>query len=409
MRYKISSLLGWLFIAVGLVCNPWVLAWFFSPDGNIENIHSRLSILLFEILMILWGILTLKKKSELIINLNLLLVTTFVIIPLLGEAILRLGIALNIKEFRVPSHYASYHSDNDFWKLEQDWSPQHLYAPPERVHPLLGWSQENITKNNPLGLQENTLERLKTVSPILFYGDSFLKGLADKEFQIPEYMNEKIGRVNVADLGVGGYGMDQIYLMFKETYPQAANPTVIVGILANDDLDRVALSIRTSQKPYFRFDKMGPLRLTGIPIEKDQEKYFRNYSLSIRSYLFALLKQKYFNADSKMELKKKMNFKLLESFKRETDTKKTPLLFVLFYGQKSLTQVDWQEEFLKNTMTQLGLHYIDTKKLLLQYAAEKHLEVSSFYVMENGHHNNLGNRIIAEGIIDYLKANHYIE
>ena len=405
MSDKILKTLGWFYITVGLICNPWLLGRMLSPDGRTGETHSKVLILSFEILLIIIGLLNLKKdKTELAINLNLLLWTTVLLTPLFAEVLLRAGIAFNIKQFKSPYLYADFFSDNDYWKFQYDWGEKFAETSPERIHPRLGWSQTYITEENPLGLEEETRKRMgSSNSKILFYGDSFVKGSSDKEFQIPRYMNNHIKGTDVVDLGVAGYGTDQIYLLFKETYQTFTHPIILVGILADDDLDRTVLSVRTSQKPYFVLDPTGNLQLKGIPIEKNQKTYFRNYHLSIKSYFYALLKQKFFQGDHKADLKKRINAKLLELFKANAAQTKSRLVFVIFYGKPSLTKTIWQEDFLKGKLNRLGVPYIDTKAILLRYAKENQIELSSFYKVHDGHHNNLGNRVIAEDIIEYLK------
>jgi len=405
---------------VGLSCNQWVLGRLFSPGGRIDELNLKLIILLFEVFMITFGIITLKKKDGLILELNLLLWTIIIVTPLLGELLFRTGILLNIKNIKSPSLYADPDADDDYWNLYRYWEQGQLKAfmhvngqllrKYKRIHPLLGWTEANITMNNPLGLQEDSLKQLGSMNPkILFYGDSFVKGMSDKEFIIPRYMNSKISRMDVINMGVGGYGLDQIYQLFKETYQKAHDPLILVGILGNDDLDRTILTVRRSQKPYFIIDTSGNLQLKGVPIEKDQRKYFENHPLSIKSYFFAYIKQKLFAQENKIDMKKQISSKLLELFKLNSDNAKDKLIFILFYRESSLSNTDWQEKFLKDALQQMGAHYIDTKDILLQYARDKNLKLSMFYKQKSQHHNNLGNQVIAEGIIKYLRSNNYIK
>jgi len=371
----------------------------------------------FDIFLIVFGVLTLKK-TEIIVNLNLLLWVVVITTPLLGEILIRTGIALNVDQFKSPSLYADSKVDDDYWKLSLEWEKNRrnlfiktggqLSTKPERVHPLLGWSQTNITKDNPLGLQEDTLKKMGSMRPkILFYGDSFVKGVSDKEFQIPRFMNSKMGGVDVVDLGEGAYGTDQVYLMFQETYQKVSHPLVLVGLLPGD-LDRLVLSVRPAQKPYFIIDAAGNLQLKGVPIEIDQRKYFQNHPVSIKSYFLAFLKQKFFFAEQKIGMKEQIASRLLELFKSNAVNANDKLLFILFYEESALKRIDWREAFLKNKLNQMGMPYIDTKDILLRYAQENHLDPSSFYKKGNGHHNNLGNQVIAQGIIRYLEMNHYI-
>jgi hypothetical protein len=209
----------------------------------------------------------------------------------------------------------------------------------------------------------------------------------------------------VVDLGVGGYGTDQIYLMFKETYQNIPNSQlVLLGILVPDDIDRAVLSIRTSQKPYFVPDEEGNLQLKGVPIDNAQDRYFREYSLSFKSYLFAFLKRTFVKNNEKAELKKRINSRMLELVKSETDSAGMDLIVVMFYPPGWLPAVSWQESWLKDKLNELGVPFIVTKEIILSYAKENLLDTADLYD-EGGHHNDLGNQVVAEGILRYLNEN----
>src|SRR5262249_8821439 len=121
-----------------------------------------------------------------------------------------------------------------------------------------------------------------------FYGDSYVKGAADPPFELPRYLNERLDNVDVIDIGVGGYGTDQILLMFRETYSKVQRPLIIVGVFL-EDVDRAILSVRTSQKPFFRMDDQQELILSGVPIVSDQDSFFSTRSLGFRSYALQAL------------------------------------------------------------------------------------------------------------------------
>ena len=120
MKNKISKILGWFYIALGWAFNPWVLAARLAPDGRIESVHLKVLICLFDVLLIVFGILTLKRiKPELIANINLSLWTLVIATPLLGEMMFQTGIALGLKKFKSPALYADGSSEDDYWKLEE--------------------------------------------------------------------------------------------------------------------------------------------------------------------------------------------------------------------------------------------------------------------------------------------------
>jgi hypothetical protein len=92
---------------------------------------------------------------------RLILVFLMGVVPLaLGEASLRLGIALDVSAIKNPWHYADSQSDTDYWKLQHEWMGRFKCVAAERVHTLLGWSQAAVTSENPLGLNADSRQRL---------------------------------------------------------------------------------------------------------------------------------------------------------------------------------------------------------------------------------------------------------
>ena len=406
MRRRVLRALGVLHILAGLALNPWLLGRLLSPDGSIDSLFFKTAVLALEAALLALGAFTLARPgSERAANLNLLALSSVVAAPLLGESAWRAAIASGSKKLRDPALYAEYSSDDDYWKLEQRWGPRWKAASPERVHPLLGWSQDRVTAENPLGLSKASLRRLRSAKPkLLFYGDSFVRGAADPGFRLPEYLDARVGRMTVVDLGVGGFGLDQTYLMFRETHPKTRGPVVLVGVFL-DDLDRSALTVRSSQKPYFVADPAGRLTLAGIPVEKDQPSFFASHPASIRSFLWAFVRRTVLKRTDpgKAELKRRVNGGLLDLFQAEAGRTRTRVLFALFYGEADLRATPWQEEFLKRELELRGLPYVDTKPLLLGHARASGAGLPSFYSSGDGHHNNLGNRVIAEGILARLR------
>jgi hypothetical protein len=405
MRDKLLGAIGYFYICLGVTLNPWVLGRLLAPDGKIESPRIIAIIVLVELLLIAIGGVTLwKRRAAFLPNLHLVIASLAIGCPLAGELVFRTGIGLKIAPFRSPGLYADWFSDDDYWKLQQHWVGLRPYAAAGSVHPRLGWSQEKVTPENPLGLHPRSLERLASTKPkILFYGDSFVDGSSDDEFHLPEYLNNRLDSVDVVDLSVGGYGIDQIYLLFSETVGRVARPTVLVGILVSDDLDRAVLSVRTSQKPYFVLDSVGELKLEGIPVQKDQASYFRTHPSSVRSYLLSFLRLRLLGPDSRIERKKAIASRLLDRFSAEARRAGADLIFVLFYAEWDLRERTWKESYLKAELGARKLPFIDTKAVILTYVERSGGVTAALYEPRGGHHNNLGNEVIGQGILEYLR------
>jgi len=316
----------------------------------------------------------------------------------------------NISRLKNPQCFAD-ECEDDYWKLHYKFSGKWVITDKRRMHFLLGWSQTYVNAGNPLGLFDDSLKIFNSTSSqnkILFYGDSFVKGVSAYPFQIPVYMNSHLQDMNVIDLSCAGYGLDQMFLMFNLTQAKKINPYIIFGILT-EDLDRATTSVRVNQKPYYVI-KNNELELKGLPISKNPKSFFSNNPPKINSYLFRIIyrnfaikfKSDYLNRNN--DEIRKINSKIIEHINDIVKKKKNSLLFVLFYSLKDLNVFTWREAFLKNKLSELEIPYFDTKSILIQYSNDHNVPFREFYGL-GGHHNDLGNKIIAEALLRYLSEN----
>ncbi len=307
----------------------------------------------------------------------------------LGEAALRVGIGLGVSSLRRPRLYAGWFEDDDHWKLRQRWQPE--ASPFEAAfvrHPILGWVPET-SGDNPLGI---LAEEAYAVAPdrpaVLFFGDSFVYG-SDPAFvrhRIPQILDRLLPEHQVFNYGVPGYGVDQIYLRFRETRSGFERPIVVAGILTLD-LDRSLLTVHSAPKPYFELAGER-LELRGVPLPEDAATWYRRHPPGIRSYLYALIRQSARLASSggnEMEMphrvprKRQLNARIFEQMVREARAGELPLLFVIFYSRPELGYRGWRESFLKETLDRLEAPYLDTKEIFLRLRAERRIEPESLY------------------------------
>ncbi len=330
---------------------------------------------------------------------------------ILAELVLRAVLFtrwLPIAALRVPELYAGFSDDDDYWRLHYRLSGE-WYPRREVVHPTLGWSQVAVSPADPLGLAQDSLDDLRATTSkrrIPFYGDSYLKGVADPEFSIPRYTTKLFDETNVVDLGVAGYGFDQMYLMYESTRDAFPYSDVLVGVLT-EDVDRAVLTTRTYQKPFFKVES-GELKLDDKPIDPDPEHYFRESAPRIRSYLFAFLRRRMARFDSRLAErlcripeKQAINSGIMDKFLERTRSSGAKLHFVLFYREDDLRTENWEERFLKDALDRRKIPYLDTKPVLLEYANEHHVDPSVLF-KEHGHHNNLGNEVISKALHGFL-------
>ncbi|MFH1739604.1 MAG: hypothetical protein ABIH23_11400, partial [bacterium] len=297
MKEKVLVVVGLLWIILGVLCNEWILGKIVGSDGLFESGSIRLAIWGIEGLFFGWGVVTLAcRRRDVIAKLNLLWFTLCVFLPISGEIFLRLGISLDVEFLRDPHLYADHYSDDNYWKLQHRWVKA-LKLPTvdefdpffrrSSVHPLLGWAPLT-TPENPLGIvREIPYEPIYDGKVILFYGDSFVFGATEMEQKIPQQLNRLLPEYTVYNYGVGGYGVDQIYLRFKQSYEKFQSPLIIFGILTTD-LDRSILTVRSYQKPYYKIEN-DELVLHGVPINMNPEEWLEQNPPRIYSYLGAFL------------------------------------------------------------------------------------------------------------------------
>jgi hypothetical protein len=160
---------------------------------------------------------------------------------------------------------------------------------PENVwvehHPVLGWySQKNKSANltsanfSPVEVHTNSAgfrgnreyfpEKPKGIIRIAVLGDSFVFGFGvqDNETFSALFESQEKSR-EVLNLGVPGYGMDQIYLSYREIARKYRPDIVLIGVFP-EDFWRCTRSFADSGhvKPYFSLSPEGKLVLHNVPV-----------------------------------------------------------------------------------------------------------------------------------------------
>src|SRR2546421_8165235 len=162
-----------------------------------------------------------------------------------------------------------------------------------RHDPELGWapvpdSEFTVTaerlihaKHNSLGLRD--IELGASAKPkILFVGDSFVWGNdVEAEERFTNLLRKALPGHEIVNAGVSGYGTDQEYLWLKRLWDRI-EPAVVVLMftVVNDRWDNIS-NVRYDGyfKPYFATAPDGSLRLTGQPVPKPRQLYFKENAL----------------------------------------------------------------------------------------------------------------------------------
>jgi hypothetical protein len=351
---------------------------------------------------------------ELTAGIGLVVLSTIAICGLC-EGLLRVVLfsdSFAIDALRKPWRYAS--GDDDYWKLSFIWEAGKKGQGVGRIDPELGWAPAK-EPGNPLGIITETPYKMEDIrQPVLFFGDSFVAGATPIPYRIPQLLDGLSVDRSVLNYGVGGYGVDQIYLRFRKTAKDFDKPTILIGILTGD-LDRGVLSFRTGQKPYFDIID-DALVVRNLPILPSTRDYVKAYPPKIRSYLarFILFRlepliskewsRRWVDDDGTRRQIEHINKRLLRSFSEDAAANGMEIYTVLFYGEEDFSEQTWRERFLKATLDEVGLPYFDTKACILDYMKEANVQLIELFYQENGHPNEKGNQIISDSLFDWLRS-----
>jgi len=195
-------------------------------------------------------------------------------------------------------YYADYHGDADefFWEMRFLRDPSNALdgGKMNAMHATRGWTMlpnlsmtsgtDRITTNNRghRALPEYTYQPDKYAVVVL--GDSFTFGADADDAEVwPTILQSLDKRIHIINLGVSGYGLDQMYLALRESIDQY-KPQLVVMAFISGDLCRAMSGFRDYQKPRFRLPeedgtdphkRSKPLILTNTPIESKSKTYDR--------------------------------------------------------------------------------------------------------------------------------------
>ena len=189
--------------------------------------------------------------------------------------------------FLIPA-VASLRANEDYtyrrkWVREHQKSGMQVYYTFDIYDPSTGWRPKphlrdarvfdnKILNTNSKGLRgkrDFPYTKEKGRLRILILGDSFTFGdeVSDAE-TYSYYLQEMLPNTEVINMGVHGYGHDQMLILLREEGVRYEPDIVILGFLPLD-MPRNLLGFRDFAKPRFIL-KGGELRLTGLPVPRPE-------------------------------------------------------------------------------------------------------------------------------------------
>lgn len=274
------------------------------------------------------------------------------------------------------------------------------------------------------GIRKNSDNTEVLVGSILAVGDSFTHGSEVNDNQSwPAILERKLGET-VLNAGVGGYGVDQIYLR-AEKLVELLNPKILIFGILDQDILRNQYSSFGAQKPVFTLNNSNELELKNHPVPKisDDKKYFfnplfflgySNFFIDNFSSSFPKVNQLLTKQEFKEEYKNGVGVtcELLKKISEKLKRDNIPLIVVFQYGGgffASKSPRPDMDQAVIACIDKLSIPLVDEFEALS--LAEKRGELEQYYVMHSnpkafGHMSEKGNALIANLIknkIDELK------
>jgi hypothetical protein len=288
------------------------------------------------------------------------------------------------------------------------YDPSKGWKPKPNLKDEKAWD-DKILNTNSKGLRgEKDFPYAKTRGRprILILGDSFTFGdqVSDNE-TYSHYLQEMLPNTEVINMGVHGYGHDQMLILFKEEGVKYQPDIVILGFLPLD-MSRNLLDFRDFAKPRFVLEK-GELKLTGTPVPRPEEILRWDWTRPRILDLFSLTRHSIekFSGLQQKKMEAITTALLLELIRSVESIPAMPILAYLPRGREiALDIAVTQDEKYLFSVCQLNerAKCFSTRP----YFAEKIAQGASF--KSRGHWEPAGHLAAAEAIKRYLVDQGYV-
>ncbi len=302
-------------------------------------------------------------------------------------------------------------------------------------HPVLGWfSQKNKTAlldspNFPQaivhtnaagfrGTREYDLQKPAGVIRIAALGDSFVFGFGVQDTEAFSALLEADGgKREVLNLGVPGYGIDQIYLSYREIAKKYHPDIVLIGVFP-EDFWRATRSFADSGhvKPYFSLSKKGALVLHNVPVPPPFTFTTGQFPPVIeQGWLGKLLNQSVlYRITKKPLIKLAKNLRLIDPDSTEEWILGRAILSRLIREVRAdgatpivllMPPRDWAESTRRTTLERSIRRFVEREKVdLINLRPEFNDAVAkdglnAYYIKDDWHWTPKGHRLVADVII----------
>lgn len=321
--------------------------------------------------------------------------------------------------FGIPSMAARL-SDNEENTWRRNWIKTHqdgeLEFKLDKHDPTKGWISKplaeievlngdsllkySINKAGNRGEVVYPYERTNDKLRILMIGDSFTfgEGVNNKE-TFSHYLQEMLPEAEVINLGVHGYGHDQILIHFEEEGVKYHPDLVILGFVSAD-MERNRMNFRDFAKPKFKL-KEEKLVLTNSPVPGPEQILKKDWLRQRTSIVWSFMKYKMAKENGSLqkeeeEITSAILKRLFKSI--ETVGARAAVVYLPFGDQMHhpAERLSFENYIFKVCEDNQQKGCFSARPNFKKYKS-KGIEFTS-----TGHHHWKGNYVIAESIKDYI-------
>ncbi len=264
-------------------------------------------------------------------------------------------------------------------------------------------------------------EKPQGIHRICAAGDSFTFGFGVRDDEaFPAQLETRLISTEVLNLGVPGYGVDQIVLASKEICPQFA-PDVMILTLFPEDFWRALRAFNDAGhgKPYFTLESTGSLKLHQVPVPPGKQFSVEQFPeilhregwqrVASKSYVWRLgqkawgrLQKKIGREDPDTTLEWLLGRTILKNSAEWARSRH--LRFVLVIAPP-LRWITGTVEPVRASMLRFAerekIEIIDLTPFFMD--AAKQTSVDDYYIPEDQHWTARGHQLVAEVLADYFK------
>ncbi len=310
--------------------------------------------------------------------------------------------------FRAAWRYADADTD-EYWALDARLHPPVPGARPQHADPQLGWTCWAVEPRTYAHQGEAALAGRR---PVLLFGDSFARCATPPA----DCFDGLLARSPLAadhallNYGVGGYGLGQSYLLLRCALErhEERDPLVVLSVLVDDDLERMLVSMRQWPKPRPRLAANGEL-VFDPPHPGGLDGWLDDHpiggtSFALRRVIYgsravpAAWRERVTGRPERNDEKRALARAMFADFANELRERGLDGFVVLFHGIPALSAPDgvWQEHFLADLLTELGLRYVSSRVAIEADRARTGRPTGAYFGAGDGggHYNALGNEVV---------------